>query len=285
MTDPQCVEFLQWALPRLRMRWRGFRKVRGQVRKRINRRLRELGLSDLADYRSYLTVHAEEWSVLDAFCRISISRFYRNRGVFDHLRDEVLPGLARMAVARGERELRCWCAGCASAEEVYTLAILWSVSVQPGFSEIRLHLVATDADEQMLQRARRPRFAASSLKDVPPDWIDAAFDCCGKEYVPRAEFVAGIEFRRQDIRTEMPGGPFDLVLCRNLVFTYFDEGLQRQILGEIARRVVPNGVLVTGKQESLPEGIEGLLPCGRNLGIYRISDVRRASTDRRSTSN
>jgi chemotaxis protein methyltransferase CheR len=38
--DTECVGFLQWALPRLGLRWRGFRRVRGQVCKRIDWRMR-----------------------------------------------------------------------------------------------------------------------------------------------------------------------------------------------------------------------------------------------------
>ncbi|MCH7911109.1 MAG: chemotaxis protein CheR, partial [Candidatus Hydrogenedentes bacterium] len=45
MKDNDCVQLLQWALPQLRMRWQGFRKVRRQVCKRIQRRWDELELS------------------------------------------------------------------------------------------------------------------------------------------------------------------------------------------------------------------------------------------------
>ena len=271
MTDQQSVEFLQWALPRLRLRWPGFRKVRRQVRKRINRRLGELGLSDVSDYRSYLESHPAEWSVLDAFCRIPISRFYRDRGVFDHLGRRLLPELARTAAARRENELCVWCAGCASGEEAYTLAILWNTCLLPDFPRMRLRQVATDVDEQMLGRARRACYMASSLKDAPPDWLGSAFTRSGKEYLLHRELCAQVEFLQQDIRAELPDGPFHLVLCRNLVFTYFDEDLQREILRRIAERVVADGLLVIGKQESLPVGVEGVSPCNPNLRIYRIS--------------
>ena len=56
MTDPELVAFLQWALPLLRLRWVGFRRVRGTVRKRLSRRLTELGISHLNDYRLHLRV-------------------------------------------------------------------------------------------------------------------------------------------------------------------------------------------------------------------------------------
>ncbi|HUT09040.1 MAG TPA: CheR family methyltransferase [Thermoguttaceae bacterium] len=274
MTDAQCVAFLQWALPRLRMRWPGFRKVRRQVHKRINRRMEELGLDEVSQYRAYLESHPDEWTVLDRFCRIPISRFYRDRGVFDHLGDPLLGELARAVHARGESEVPAWCAGCASGEEPYTLAILWGTVVRPRFPELRLRLLATDADEQMLQRARRAVYAASSLKDVPREWLDTAFARDAEEYVLRPEFRDAVEFRLQDIRAEMPEGPFRLVLCRHLAFTYFDEDLQRTILRRIAERLLPDGLLMAGKQEPLPEGQQEFESCRGNLGIYRISPGR-----------
>ena len=65
VTDRECVEFLQWALPQLGLRWPGFRKVRRQVHKRIVRRLNELGLTQVSEYREYLRTNSGEWSVLD----------------------------------------------------------------------------------------------------------------------------------------------------------------------------------------------------------------------------
>jgi len=61
MRDAECIAFLQWALPRMGFRWPGFRKVRGQVCKRVGRRLKELGLTDLEAYQVYLGTHPEEW--------------------------------------------------------------------------------------------------------------------------------------------------------------------------------------------------------------------------------
>ena len=123
MRQADCVEFLQWCLPRLHMRWAGFRKVRSQVCKRIRRRLTSLGLEDLDAYQRYLETHAGEWPHLDAMCRITISRFYRDREVWESLRRRALPALAAAAGERGDGVLRAWSAGCASGEEPYTLNI------------------------------------------------------------------------------------------------------------------------------------------------------------------
>ena len=82
MNDADCIRFLQWSLPRLGLRWAGFRRVRGQVCKRLRKRLAALGLNDLSDYRALLAADAAEWRQLDGLCRVSISRFYRDQGVW-----------------------------------------------------------------------------------------------------------------------------------------------------------------------------------------------------------
>ena len=116
-TDADYVRFLQTCLPRLALRWAGFRKVRKPVVKRLKRRLRTLQLPDPAAYLAYLDDHPEEWEVLDGFCRIVISRFYRDQGIFETLRDTVLPTLAHAARVRQVQTLRCWSAGCAAGKK------------------------------------------------------------------------------------------------------------------------------------------------------------------------
>lgn len=269
MRDAECVALLQWMLPQLRLRWPGFRKVRRQVCKRIERRLRELQLPDAAAYRAYLETHEEERRVFDGFCRISISRFYRDRWVFDRLRDSVLPELAALARSRGDDAFCCWSAGCASGEEVYTLKMIHRLCVAPRFVDLSFRLIATDCDETMLQRARQGCYSFSSLKDLPRDWLVECFDRRDDLFCVRDEFRDGIDFRLQDIRQEMPDGPFHLILCRHLVFTYFDEPLQRTILTSLLERLVPSGILVTGKQEPLPPGASGIEELQPKSGIYR----------------
>ncbi len=260
MSGEECVRFLQWALPRLGMRWAGFRKVRGQVCKRTGRRLGELGLSGYDDYRGYLDSHPEEWSVLDSFCRVTISRFHRDRGVFELVRDLLLPELAA-AEAGGPREhrgraglVRCWSAGCASGEEPYTLSIIWRLAVGGRYPGVGLRVVATDVDETLIARARTGCYPRSALKELASGWVEAAFEPVGDELCLRPQFRPAVELSLQDIREQMPPGPFHLVLCRNLVFTYFEEPLQGRLLDRILERLLPGGFLVIGAHEELPAG-------------------------------
>lgn len=237
-------------LDRLGYRLAGFRRVRRRVLRRIERRIRELGLPDLEAYRRFLDGAADgpasaageppsagtsvgEWAHLDALLNITISKFYRDRALFDYLRREVLP-----------RTRRCWSAGCASGEEPYTVALL-----APG-----VRILATDRDPVVLERARRGLYRSSSLRDLPHEDRARAFDEAGGLFRLRDEYRGGVELRHMDLRREMPDGPFDLVLCRYLAFTYFNEALQRRVLADIHARLAPGGLLAIGRHEVLPPG-------------------------------
>jgi chemotaxis protein methyltransferase CheR len=269
MTDSEGVQFLQWCLPRLHLRWPGFRKVRRLAYKRINSRLQELGLPSLEAYRAYLTDHPSEWTTLDTLCWIPISRFYRDRGVFQHVEHEILPRLAQLALARREGEIRCWSAGCAGGEEPYTVAIIWRHRLATQFPTLSLQILATDIDPKAIQRAERGCYSANSLKDLPAEWRTWAFVESAGELCLKDEYRASVTFMLEDIRERAPGGLFHLILCRNLVFTYFDKTLQRKTTQRLSDRLAPGGALIIGNLESLPDGPWELQPWSTRLGVYQ----------------
>jgi chemotaxis protein methyltransferase CheR len=273
-TDAEGVRFLQWCLPRLNLRWSGFRKVRRRVYKRINRRLQELALSNLAAYRTYLEDHPDEWATLDSLCWISVSYFYRDQAVFQHLEHKILPELAGLLLARAESELHCWSAGCGGGEEPYTLAIIWRQLLATQFPTVRLRILATDIDPQAIERAKRACYHASSLKQLPPALRERPFTTVDPELCLKDEYRAAVTFAVQDIRNDTPEGQFHLILCRNLAFTYFDEKLQRDMTQRLTDKLAPDGVLIIGKLESLPEGEWEVESLSVHLGIYRKPLVR-----------
>jgi chemotaxis protein methyltransferase CheR len=235
------VTFLQQTLPRLGRRWAGYRKVRRQVCRRIRHRIEELGLEDFDAYREHLEARPDEWAVLDGLMNVTISRFNRDRGVFEFLRDEVL-----------EPGMRVWSAGCASGEEPYTLALLCE----------GLDILATDVDPHMLRRAEAAQYPPSALHELPEELRRALAD----ERTRRA-----VTFALHDVRDDPPPGPFDLVLCRNLAFTYFDEATQRAILHRLAEVAT---ALVIGAHEQLPAGQTEFEPWAPQHGVFRRSGPR-----------
>jgi chemotaxis protein methyltransferase CheR len=149
------------------------------------------------------------------------------------------------------------------------VAIIWHLSVAQDWPALGLKVIATDADETMIERASGACYAGSSLKELPQGWVDRAFVRRGPLFCLAQEFRQAVELVLQDIRQAMPDGPFDLILCRNLVFTYFDEALQRRISDELRQRLQRGGFLVLGSHEALPAGVGGFAHAVPKLAIYR----------------
>lgn len=267
--DPHWISFLQWALPQLRLRWSGFRKVRTQVCKRVHRRLQALQLAGLDDYRVYLQDHPQEWRVLDSLCRITISRFCRDQGIFRLLAAQIIPDLAEGARREGSRQLDVWSAGCGSGEEPYSLAILWAAQLQRRFPDITLRILATDVDPRLLNRARTACYPFSSLKELPASLRASAFTESAGRYCLQSRYQRAVLFVEHDIRGPAPASALHLILCRNLVYTYYDEALQREITQRLADALRPVGLLVIGSHETLPEAVPGFDRLPYKRGIYR----------------
>jgi chemotaxis protein methyltransferase CheR len=266
------VAFLQWALPRLDLRWQGFRKVHGQVCKRLKRRMKQLGLEGFDAYRERLAADPDEWAFLDGMCHITVSRFFRDSRIFEAVSQRVLPKIAARA-AREQREACFWSAGCASGEEPYTLKIVWDLAVASSFPGVRCLIVATDVDDVMLGRARKGCYAKGSLRELPETFVTEGFDRVDNLFCVRPRYRKEISFLLQDLRSEAPTGPFDLILCRNVAFTYFEAPLQREVLHRLVERLTVPGYLVIGAGERLPEGLAGLVPLPGMPEILQLTEA------------
>jgi chemotaxis protein methyltransferase CheR len=165
--------------------------------------------------------------------------------------------------------VRAWSAGCASGEEPYSLAIIWELAIAPHALGTDLEILATDVEPEMLRRSHEARYPPSAVRELPEAWRDAAFTPADDELVLLPRFRRNVTVARHDIRTEPPDGPFDLILCRYVAFTYFDDAGQHDTLRRLARACEPGAALVIGTHEDLPAGEPGFLPWVPQLGVFR----------------
>jgi chemotaxis protein methyltransferase CheR len=115
-----------------------------------------------------------------------------------------------------------------------------------------IDILATDTHPVMLERAERACYTCGSLKELPDEWRERGFRLQNGEYCLRGKFREPVRLMRHDVRDAPPEGPFDLVLCRYLAFTYFDAGLQGEVLKRLTAATRSGGGLVLGAHESLP---------------------------------
>ncbi|MEA3428726.1 MAG: CheR family methyltransferase [Thermodesulfobacteriota bacterium] len=204
-----------------------------------------------------------------------MSRFYRDKGVFDYcIGNKVFPALAQMSADSGDNSIKCWSAGSASGEEAYTIALIWQFVLSLDYPDMDIQITGTEVDSNLLERAERACYLQSSVKELPEKWLSQAFKRTGKQYCLYQEFREKVNFISQDIRLAAPDGPFHMVLCRNLAFTCFDISLQKEVLKRIFDSLLDGGALVIGIHESLPGGITCLHPWMPGLKIYRKGSGR-----------
>jgi chemotaxis protein methyltransferase CheR len=246
------------------------------VWRRIGHRIADLHLAGPDAYREYLESHAAEWRTLDGFCSVSISRFFRDREVFKRLATDVLPQLAGQVARHSRGRLAAWSAGCASGEEAYSLVLLWRSRLARQFPSVTFDVLGTDIDQGLLQRARVARYRRSSLREVPRAIVDAAFTRDGEWFELREEFRSRVEFRRGDLRADLPDRSFDLVLCRNVVCTYFEPSQRRTPPALTVLR--PGGAFVIGSGERLPDE----LPASRRGSRTASTDAMSLAAVRRA---
>jgi len=266
-----CHEFLQIILPTFGYRWAGFRKVRRQVCRRIHNRMQELGIGSYRDYFNYIEQNTGEQDRFDAMLDITISRFWRDKGVFTLLERTVFPDLIEHARKENRDALFCWSAGCCNGEEPYSLQLLWKLQLSP--KDIDLNIVTTDRNTTVLDRARQGCFPEGALKDVPDNILDEGFEHIDSSYCIKPPFKNGIQFLKQDIRHEMPDGPFDIILCRNFAVTYFDRTVSVPLLNDILSRLRSGGYFIIGSTETLPGSFLQLIPIKKGEPVYQFYPV------------
>ncbi len=241
-------EFLKEATPLFGLQRKIFQR-RG-VKRKVERRIVELGFSHFEEYLLKVQKDPEEQSHLSKILTVSISRFFRDREVFDFLESFIIPTIIKNK--KEKDEFKIWSIGCASAEEPSSFLLLWKENFEKNFPQIHLSILATDINEKLLERAKEGRYKKSSLKEVPKEVLKSYFNIENGFYILDRSIRESIEFKKHDIIHEEPFSGMDIVLCRNLAFTYFSIESQMSVLKKIARSLNEEGYFIIGKDESLP---------------------------------
>jgi chemotaxis protein methyltransferase CheR len=172
---------------------------------------------------------------------------------------EQLAGVARwLAEAPRTRPLALWSAGCSSGEEAWTLAMLLRDAGRAGCGDT---VLGTDRSPRAIAAAREARYGEWSLRGVGPALRLRHFHGVEGGVTPGPGPWPGVQFRRHDLVHEpVPGGDFDLVVCRN-VLLYFRQATAAGVLRRLAEAVRPGGMLLLGPVEE---------PAAAALGFERV---------------
>jgi chemotaxis protein methyltransferase CheR len=247
MDEEQSLEVLKEKIHRERGFNTHFYKEKC-LRRRIAVRMRARGMESFEGYAELLDRDPVEYEMLLDALTINVSKFFRNREIWDSIERLVVP-----ALFEGEpRERHIWSAGCASGEEAYSVSIMLREWASRNGREAELdgfHILGTDIDRRSLTAALRAEYPELAMTDTPAE-IQERWFSPGPTFRldPRARGNA--EFAQVDlISGETPEG-LSLILCRNVII-YFEREIQEALFQRFYDALVPGGFLVLGKVETL----------------------------------
>lgn len=218
------------------------------LRRRLAVRMRARGVHTFEDYSQVLDADAAEYDRLLDTLTINVTKFWRNAETWQAL----APYLVELWNAR-HGHMRVWSAGCASGEEPYTLAVALAETAR-GLREDslleRARIDATDVDRESLDRTRAGEFPAGTFSEMPDD-LTRRYFTSGATRRPLPALEQIVRVRRHDLTREPPPQPpYDLIVCRNVVI-YFDRPMQERLFQTFVDGLVPGGILLLGKVETL----------------------------------
>jgi len=222
---------------------------REMVYSRIARRIRERKLTDFRTYLAYLNSHKDQ--EFDAFINAlttNLTSFFRESHHFDYLKEQLVPAL--LVQNKDSRRVRIWSAGCSTGEEPYSLAMALH-ELFPSNWDVKI--LATDLDSNVLKKAHAGVYSAANVNGLDDAllkrWFLKSKD--GESYKVKPKLQQLISFKRLNLLQEWPmKGPFDLILCRNVVI-YFDKDTKDLLFKRYAKILAPHGHLFLGHSETM----------------------------------
>jgi len=256
----KLLEFLGYS-------WSGYRRVRKGVKKRIHRHMQRVGCRDITAYLNLLDNQADCRYDCELQMTVSISRFFRDRHLWQMLENHWLPDI----IARNRLQIDVWSAGCACGEEAYSFKMIWE-SLKTRFESLpQLEILATDRHPHYIERARRGLYSRSSLREVAADVRNDFFESYqgSSQFIIKKELKSEIHWELGDLLTELPGKVFHIVFLRNNILTYYRQEDHIGALESILNCLAPGGLFITGCHETLQFGSAVLTPMAECRYVYQ----------------
>ena len=230
-------------------------KKKSLVVGRLNKLIKSLGLKTFDEYYQTIINDKTNASLLSLIDRISTNHtfFYREKDHFEYMRDKVLPELTSKIAKEKEKALRIWCAGSATGEEPYTIAMIVNEFFGYEINEWDVGILATDISITALEIAERGIYYLDRIKELPLSYKNKYLKKNNAEdFAVIDKIKEMILFKRLNLMNDnFPfKGKFDIIFCRN-VMIYFDKETRERLVNKFYKYMSEGGYLFVGHSESL----------------------------------
>ena len=234
--------------------------------RRVQRRMQAVQLPAIDDYVERLRQDPKEVTALFRDLLISVTNFFRDADAFETLQREVIP---RLFEGRGAADVvRVWVPGCATGEEVFSIAILMREHMDTLGATPRVQVFATDIDESAIGVARAGRYPAPLLDGVSPERLRRFFVADGGSYLVSKDVRDLCIFSAHSVIRDPPFSRMDLISCRNLLI-YFGPDIQDQVIPLFHYALKPEGYLFLGTSENASQFADLFIPLDKKSRLFR----------------
>jgi two-component system, chemotaxis family, CheB/CheR fusion protein len=237
--------------------------------RRVARRMQVNQLDTIEGYVEKLRQDPREVGALYRDLLINVTNFFRDAAAFEKLEELVIPKLFE---GRGADEtVRIWVPGCATGEEVFSIAMLAREYMDRLTALPRVQIFATDIDDAALGVARAGRYPEALLDSVPEERRKRFFIKDGVSYVLSKDVRDLCIFSPHSIIRDPPFSRIDLVSCRNLLI-YFGADVQNQVIPIFHYSLRPGGYLFLGTSENVSQFGDLFAAVDKKNRIFRSRD-------------
>ncbi|WP_075982130.1 CheR family methyltransferase [Bacillus massilinigeriensis] len=212
-----------------------------QMKRRLTSLYEKKGFRSFQDFFNEISKDKELLNEFLDRMTINVSEFYRNAKRWEVLEKKILPRLLEK-----NKRLKIWSAACSTGEEPYTIAMILSKFLPIS----QIEILATDIDENVLCRAKKAIYPERSLNEVPMDIKRKYFLQDGSFYKVTEDIKKAVTFKKQNLLSDSFGGPFDLIVCRN-VLIYFTEEAKDGLYKKFSSALKPGGIFFVGSTEQI----------------------------------
>src|SRR5437762_7164025 len=218
--------------------------------RRIQRRMALHRIDKLNRYARFLRGNKKEVEALFDDLLFNVTRFFRDKQLFRALKKRFLPALFKNKSKDRQPELRVWVPGCATGEEVYSLAICILEALGSRLSKMRIKIFGTDLSESVIEHARAGIYPSAIEKDVSRARLRRFFIRRDSSYQIQRTVRDICTFARQNITADPPFSRLDILSCRN-VLIYLSPELHKRCIPQFHYALNTGGYLILGPAESV----------------------------------
>lgn len=215
--------------------------------RQIMRRMTAMQIATLDAYGNYISRHHEELAVLAGNFLICVTSFFRDPEAFNSMRRQLCEVLK---TKQPGDDIRIWIPGCATGEEVYSIAIILAEELGAQREKYRIQIFATDINSDAVNIARVGIYPEAALSGMDSSLIERYFTAAEGMYHIEKSLRDMTLFARHDLVQDAPFVRLDMVSCRNLLI-YFKPELQDRVIKIFHYALRNDSVLFLGKSESV----------------------------------